>query len=112
MNPAALKRTVGDELVALLIAVEFKIRERCLPTRLAVVIENLVFQNSGQPALLRAPSGELVAAFERCQKSFLHQVLRPGRIAQAGKRELKQIITVLIHPPFRVHETCGRRVHR
>src|SRR6185503_17690812 len=75
VNPTVLEKTIGNELVAFLVAIEFHVREGGLAARFAKVIANLVLQDADEPTLLRAAPCELVAAFERRQKGFLHHVL-------------------------------------
>src|SRR5262245_44645253 len=89
VDPAAGERPFGDEALAFLVLVEIQIGERSLATGLAIVVENLVFEDADEPALLRAASSEGLPALERRQEGFLHHVLRLRRIAQTHEGKLE-----------------------
>ena len=67
-------KTHRHEFFRELIGKKFHVRERSLPTELAEMIDNLVFQNPNKPASLGRTASEFLVAAHTSEKGFLHQV--------------------------------------
>ena len=72
------------------------------------MVEDLVFQDSDQPALFRTSSSESFTTFERGQKGFLNHVLGFRRVAQTDESKLEEGVAMLLHPTFGVRQARRR----
>ncbi len=92
--------------VGTLISEKFQVGERSLTTKLAVVIDNLVFQNTHEPASLRRASGEFLKRADSCQQRLLNEIFCQIGLAHPHKRVTVKTIGMLIHPMFRIRCYC------
>jgi hypothetical protein len=61
-----------------------------------------MFQDADQPTPLGGFSGKAVAPLEGCKQGLLDDIFGQPRIPDAEQRASKQIVAVLVDPPFRV----------
>ena len=63
-----------------------------------VGIDDLSFQDGGQPGTLRTPALEILPGLQSGQESFLYQVVCLFRIIHPDNGIVKEVITVAVHP--------------
>src|SRR5260221_11771497 len=75
-----------DKFLRAFVLEKFEIGKGSLPTQLAIVITNLVLQNSAEPAADGRLTSELFETTQSGKKSFLDEILGELRFADAHQR--------------------------
>jgi len=94
--------TFGDKFVTELILAKLEICERSLPSKLSIVIDNLVPQNAAEPVPDGRATGETPKASERGKKCLLQEILGNFRLSNANQCMSIKKVTVLVHPVIRI----------